>query len=143
MILRLCGRARLDGVAPIRGLSSPAVARYSPGTLESVDGSAKTPDGATGFTLRRVDEHTWLLQDLSFPPDDSRFVVACIHEPTEVDVEVIWMRATPLHTRYATPADVLEDFVRWTTMSDVSSRPIPIASIPPHARRRSSRRSKS
>lgn len=102
--------------------------------------SAQTPDEADGFDLRRVDEHTWLLHDLSFPPDDSRFVIACIHEPTEVEVEVIWMRSTPLPTRYSTPADVLEDFVRWTNMSDVSSRPIPIASIAPRARRRPAHR---
>lgn len=102
--------------------------------------SAQTQDDAADFTLRRVDEHTWLLHDLSFPPDDSRFVIACIHEPTEVEVEVIWMRATPLPTRYATPADVLEDFLRWTNMSDVTSRPIPIASMPPRAHRRAPRR---
>lgn len=121
---------------------NPRCAASIAGHSGCVDGSAKTPDEAPGFALRRVDEHTWLLQDHSFPADDSRFVVACIHEPTEVDVEVIWMRETPLHTRYATPADVLEDFLRWRNMSDVSSRPIPIASIPPHARQRASHRSR-
>lgn len=81
--------------------------------------------------LRRVSSREWIVQDLGYPIDDSRSVVACITETEEDLVEVVWLTPTALPTLYLCAADVLEDIVRHRTAGTGSRRPAEIPHLPP------------
>ncbi|MDN3494790.1 hypothetical protein QL996_02525 [Planococcus sp. APC 4015] len=69
----------------------------------------------SSFSIDRVESGTWVIRDLSTPSDDPRHVVACVSESDELGVEVVWVRAVPLPTRYLSVEFVVEDLQRWTT----------------------------
>lgn len=87
-------------------------------------------DTTSTFVLSRLDDGTWLIQDPSFPSDDARHVVACVHDAGEIEVEVVWVRPTSLPTRYATAADVLDDLLRRMN-GGRAAPPVPIPRFAP------------
>ncbi|MFJ2370065.1 hypothetical protein [Microbacterium sp. NPDC087665] len=82
------------------------------------------------YELRRITPSEWVLNDLRFPADDPRHVVACVYEYAETEVEVVWVRDLPLATRYANALEVLEDVERMQ-VANRATRPIPIPHHPP------------
>jgi hypothetical protein len=80
--------------------------------------------------LRKVAEQEWVIHDYSFPANDARSLAACIHAQAEGDVEVLWLRPTPLPTRYADAPAVLTDLRRHLA-GEQRGRPIPIPHFPP------------
>lgn len=81
--------------------------------------------------LRRVSPREWIVQDLDYPIDDSRSVVACITETDDDLVDVVWLTQTALPTLYLCAADVLEDLVRHRSAGTRSRRPAEIPHLPP------------
>lgn len=81
--------------------------------------------------LTRVDADHWVIQDHSFPPTDARHVVACVREDDGVCVEVGWVQPIPLPLRYLTPADAVDDLIRWRAASEPGTKPVPIPHYPP------------
>ena len=66
------------------------------------------------LVLRRVGPRDWVLQNGRFSSRDARHVVAALHEMDGGDVDVLWLQATALPTRYPNVADAMEDFLRWS-----------------------------
>lgn len=89
------------------------------------------PHDPTSLELRRVSPHEWIVQDLSYPIDDSRSVVACVTETDDDFVEVVWVSPMALPTLYLCAADVLEDVVRHRSAGRRSVRPEEIPHLPP------------
>ncbi len=87
--------------------------------------------GGERFELHRVDAATWIIRDLSVARTDPRHLVACVSEPAEQGVEVIWMMDTPLPVSYLTPDLVLEDFCRWAGHTGHERRPVPVPHMAP------------
>jgi hypothetical protein len=80
--------------------------------------------------MNRLTSSEWVINDLRYPSNDTRHVVACVYEVADTEVEVTWLRALPLASRYGSAFEVLEDVERMH-LSVRSTRPIPIASRPP------------
>jgi hypothetical protein len=80
--------------------------------------------------LRRVAGGNWLIHDHSYPPNDARHVVAWMHRADDDGVEVVWVRRTPLPTRYRTESDAFDDF-RHYLLRRTTDRPVPIPHFPP------------
>lgn len=92
------------------------------------------PEGTDreALAVHRIDENTWLIQDLAFPSDDARHVVACVHDAGEAEVEVVWVQTVPLPARYATARDVCDDLLRWRRQRGAAAMPpVSIAHFPP------------
>lgn len=89
------------------------------------------PVTTTALELRRVAPHEWVVQDLSFPIDDSRSLVAAITETEDDFVEVLWLVPTALPTLYLSATEVLEDLVRYRNAGRRSRRPAEIPHLPP------------
>ncbi|MDQ0729129.1 hypothetical protein [Microbacterium sp. W4I20] len=82
------------------------------------------------FELREAAEKEWLVLDHKYPANDPRRTVGCVYEVDEYEVEVMWIRALPVATRYMSPIEVLED-VRQLHERSRSTRPITIPHLPP------------
>jgi hypothetical protein len=82
------------------------------------------------FILNRITSSEWVINDLRYPSDDPRHVVACVYEFAETEVEVTWLRDLPLATRYGTAFEVLEDVERMRDSSR-AARPMFIPHRPP------------
>lgn len=84
------------------------------------------------FTVSRVGDHEWLINDPRHPMDDSRHVVAHVEAFPQHDVvHVTWVRAVSLPTRYIRIEDALEDLARWESAGARSTRPVQIPSFRP------------
>ncbi|MFE7846577.1 hypothetical protein ACFUTX_15435 [Microbacterium sp. NPDC057407] len=86
--------------------------------------------------LRKIAPLEWIIQDLTYPIDDSRNVVAHITETEDDLVEVVWLQNLALPTLYLFATDVLEDVVRHRTAGGRSRRPSEIPHLPPLSARR-------
>lgn len=84
----------------------------------------------TRYVMNRLTTSEWVINDLRYPPNDTRHVVACVYEVADTEVEVTWLRQLPLASRYGSVFEVLEDVERLHSPVR-STRPIPIASRPP------------
>ena len=82
------------------------------------------------FVLRRITPTEWVINDLRFPADDTRHVVACVYEMAPTEVEVVWLRDLPLAIRYGSPFEVLEQ-VEHLQGTSRATRPISIPHLPP------------
>ncbi|MCT1366148.1 MULTISPECIES: hypothetical protein [unclassified Microbacterium] len=71
-----------------------------------------------------------MINDLRYPQNDPRHVVACVYELADTEVEVTWLRDLPLAIRYGTAFEVLEEVERMQGASR-ATRPIAIPSRPP------------
>ncbi|MEE6390159.1 MULTISPECIES: hypothetical protein [Microbacterium] len=80
--------------------------------------------------LHRITPSEWVINDLRYPPNDPRHVVACVYELADTEVEVTWLRDLPLAIRYGTAFEVLEEVERMQGASR-ATRPIAIPSRPP------------
>ncbi|MET0734257.1 MAG: hypothetical protein ABWY55_01230 [Microbacterium sp.] len=84
------------------------------------------------YTLVRVDQIDWVVQDRRFRLDDARHVVASAHATEDDAIDVVWIQPIPLPTRYARIDDLLDDLGRWWSMqSGRTTRPIPVPHVPP------------
>lgn len=84
------------------------------------------------YELQAVDETTWIIRDRAHIPRDPAHLVASLHHTEDDEIEVIWMRPTPLPVRYASPTSVLDDLIHWSRRpSGGSRRPVPIPHFPP------------
>lgn len=73
----------------------------------------------------------WLLRDLAYPLSDARQLLASLHETTDHDVEVIWLRPdVPSRTRYRTAGEVLHD-VAFLRFQSRARKPVEIPHRPP------------
>lgn len=81
------------------------------------------------YVMNRLTSSEWVINDLRYPPNDTRHVVACVYEVEETEVEVNWLRDLPLAIRYASAAEVLEDIERlhrpFRTTGPIAVRPTP------------------
>lgn len=82
------------------------------------------------FVLHRLTPSEWVINDLRYPADDPRHVVACVYELADTEVEVTWLRDLPLAIRYGTAFEVLEEVERMQGASR-ATRPIAIPHRPP------------
>lgn len=82
------------------------------------------------FVLHRITPSEWVINDLRYPQNDPRHVVACVYELADTEVEVTWLRDLPLAIRYGTAFEVLEEVERMQGASR-ATRPIAIPSRPP------------
>ena len=82
------------------------------------------------FVLHRITPSEWVINDLRYPQNDPRHVVACVYELADTEVEVTWLRDIPLAIRYGTAFEVLEEVERMQGASR-ATRPIAIPSRPP------------
>jgi len=82
------------------------------------------------FALLRVGPRDWVVQNGRFSRRDARSVVAALHETDRGNVDVLWLQHTTLPTRYASAADAMEAFMRWSKGTE-GDRPIPIPHFPP------------
>lgn len=82
------------------------------------------------FVLNRITPSEWVINDLRYPPNDPRHVVACVYELADTEVEVTWLRDLPLAIRYGTAFEVLEEVERMQGASR-ATRPIAIPHRPP------------
>lgn len=89
---------------------------------------------ASSLSIDRVEPGTWVIRDLSTPPNEPDHVVACVEEADEVGVTVVWVRPVPLPTAYLSVEFVVEDLQRWTRHRRRSEPPTPIPGIAPIAR---------
>ncbi|MEV7577487.1 hypothetical protein AB0N68_09735 [Microbacterium sp. NPDC089313] len=80
--------------------------------------------------LHRITPSEWVINDLRYPQNDPRHVVACVYELADTEVEVTWLRDLPLAIRYGTAFEVLEEVERMQGASR-ATRPIAIPSRPP------------
>ncbi|MCT1396576.1 hypothetical protein M4D51_12660 [Microbacterium sp. p3-SID338] len=80
--------------------------------------------------LHRITPSEWVINDLRYPPNDPRHVVACVYELADTEVEVTWLRDLPLAIRYGTAFEVLEEVERMQGASR-ATRPISIPHRPP------------
>ncbi|WP_240743043.1 hypothetical protein [Microbacterium sp. K36] len=80
--------------------------------------------------LHRITPSEWVINDLRYPQNDPRHVVACVYELADTEVEVTWLRDLPLAIRYGTAFEVLEEVERMQGVSR-ATRPIAIPSRPP------------
>ncbi len=64
------------------------------------------------YVMNRLTSSEWLINDLRYPANDTRHVVACVYELEETEVEVTWLRELPLASRYGSVFDVLADVER-------------------------------
>ncbi|MEW2008645.1 MULTISPECIES: hypothetical protein [Microbacterium] len=80
--------------------------------------------------LHRITPSEWVINDLRYPPNDPRHVVACVYELADTEVEVTWLRDLPLAIRYGTAFEVLEEVERMQGASR-ATRPIAIPHRPP------------
>lgn len=81
------------------------------------------------YVLNRLTSSEWVINDLRYPPNDTRHLVACVYEVAETEVEVNWLRELPLALRYASAFEVLEDLDR-LHRSARSTGPIAVAPAP-------------
>jgi hypothetical protein len=82
------------------------------------------------FVLHRLTSSEWVINDLRYPSNDPRHVVACVYELADTEVEVTWLRDLPLAIRYGTAVEVLQEVERMQWPSR-ATRPIAIAHRPP------------
>lgn len=82
------------------------------------------------YALRRITPSEWVINDLRYPSDDPRHVVACVYEFSETEVEVVWLRDLPLAIRYSSAYEVLEEVERMQGVSR-ATRPVAIPHLPP------------
>ena len=82
------------------------------------------------FVLHRITPSEWVINDLRYPQNDPRHVVACVYELADTEVEGTWLRDLPLAIRYGTAFEVLEEVERMQGASR-ATRPIAIPSRPP------------
>ena len=82
------------------------------------------------YVLNRITPSEWVINDRRYTENDPRYVVACVYEYAETEVEVVWLRDLPLAIRYSTAYDVLEDVSR-VQDSSRATRPIAIPHLPP------------
>lgn len=82
------------------------------------------------YVLHRITSSEWVINDLKYPSNDPRHVVACVYEVAETEVEVTWLRELPLAIRYGDVFEVLEDVERMHGSSR-ATRPISIPHRPP------------
>ncbi|WP_350353265.1 hypothetical protein ABS642_10330 [Microbacterium sp. A8/3-1] len=82
------------------------------------------------FDLRKVAEKEWLILDHKYGANDPRRTVGCVYEVDPYEVEVMWMRALPVATRYMSPVEALDDVRRLHEQSR-ATRPISIPHHPP------------
>ncbi|MCT1479575.1 hypothetical protein, partial [Microbacterium sp. p3-SID336] len=82
------------------------------------------------FVLHRITPSEWVINDLKYPANDPRHVVACVYELAATEVEVTWLRDLPLAIRYGTAFEVLEEVERMQVNSR-ATRPISIPHRPP------------
>ncbi|MBO9626256.1 MAG: hypothetical protein J7484_07760 [Microbacterium sp.] len=87
-------------------------------------------DSDPRFVLRRITPSEWVINDMRFPADDTRHVVACVYEMAPTEVEVVWLRDLPLAVRYGSPFEVLEQVEHMKGVSR-ATRPVPIPHLPP------------
>lgn len=87
---------------------------------------------ATRFKLRAVDEHAWLICEVSQDDHPGR-TVAHLTLTDDDNVEVVWSHSIPLPASYASARDALEHLVTWSARHIGSTKPIPIPHIPPPA----------
>ncbi|WP_431791310.1 hypothetical protein [Microbacterium paraoxydans] len=80
--------------------------------------------------LHRITPSEWVINDVRYPQNDPRHVVACVYELADTEVEVTWLRDLPLAIRYGTAFEVLEEVERMQGASR-ATRPIAIPSRPP------------
>ncbi|WP_233486818.1 hypothetical protein [Zhihengliuella sp. ISTPL4] len=80
--------------------------------------------------LHRITPSEWVINDLRYPQNDPRHVVACVYELADTEVEVTWLRDLPLAIRYGTAFEVLEEVERMQGASR-ATRPIAIPHRPP------------
>ncbi|MFS0893969.1 hypothetical protein [Microbacterium sp. 179-I 3D3 NHS] len=85
------------------------------------------------YVMKRLTASEWVINDLRYPPNDPRHVVACVYEVADTEVEVTWLRELPLASRYCSVFEVLEDVERMhgAARSARATRPIAIPSRPP------------
>lgn len=82
------------------------------------------------YVMNRLTSSKWVVNDLRYPSNDTRHLVACVYEVAETEVEVNWLRELPLASRYASAFEVLEDIER-RHRSLRSTGPIAVAPTPP------------
>lgn len=82
------------------------------------------------YVLNRLTSSEWVINDLRYPPNDTRHLVACVYEVAETEVEVNWLRELPLALRYASAFEVLEDIER-LHHAVRSTGPLSVTSAPP------------
>ena len=82
------------------------------------------------YVMNRLTSSEWIINDLRYPSNDPRHVVACVYDVEETEVEVTWLRQLPLAIRYGSAFDALADLER-LHHSVRSSRPISIPSRRP------------
>ena len=82
------------------------------------------------FVLHRITSSEWVINDLRYPENDPRHVVACVYELAETEVEVTWLRELPLALRYGSAFEVLEEVERMQHTGR-ATRPISIPHRPP------------
>lgn len=82
------------------------------------------------YAMNRLTSSEWVINDLRYPTNDTRHVVACVYEVAETEVEVTWLRELPLANRYGSVSEVLEDLERLHSSSR-STGPISVAARPP------------
>lgn len=86
---------------------------------------------ATHFALSRTSTDSWVVTDSRRQPSDPRHSVAMAHETEDGDIEVVWLRATPLPTLFRTLDDLLLDLDRWGGRPGEACKPDPIPHLPP------------
>ena len=83
----------------------------------------------------RVDADRWNVTDHGFPHDDTRHILARVHEDDH-GLDVTWMSPrVPLPTRYRDAEDILDDLTRWRERPRRATRPLDIASHRPRRAR--------
>lgn len=90
-------------------------------------------NSVSSFSIDRVDTGTWVIRDLTIPPNNADHVVACVEEAEDVGVHVVWVRVVPLPTRYLDVESVVDELRRWTSRRR-SEPPIRIPRISPRSR---------
>lgn len=81
-------------------------------------------------SMHRVGASEWVVNDLRYPPGDSRRFVARVYELAPTEFEVTWLRDLPLAISYDSIESIIADVDRLLSTSR-ATRPVPIPHLPP------------